>query len=104
MREELRQQIYTQKLCTREKTEASIALIVLGDFDLVNVIMKEGEETFLKSFGNRIEQLICILKDPIARWSSHIAKYLLTIYNDMKANQSKYNHLNFLITAKYIYR
>ena len=50
--EELRKQINTQKLSTSEKTEALIALIALGDFDFINVIIKEGEETFIKSFGN----------------------------------------------------
>ncbi|CAF3945314.1 unnamed protein product [Rotaria sordida] len=92
--EELRKQINSQKLCTSEKVEALIALVALGDFDFINVIIKEGEQTFINNFANRIEQLVSILKDPIARWSSHIEKYLLAIYNHTKVNQVNYN-LNF---------
>ncbi|CAF4121797.1 unnamed protein product [Rotaria sp. Silwood2] len=89
--EKLRKQINSQKLKANEKTEALIALIALGDFDFLTGIIQEGNETFINSFENRIEQLIYILKDPIARWSLHIDKYLLQIYNDMKVNQLKYN-------------
>ncbi|CAF4490646.1 unnamed protein product, partial [Rotaria sp. Silwood2] len=89
--EKLRKQINSQKLKANEKTEALIALIALGDFDFLTGIIQEGNETFIHSFENRIEQLIYILKDPIARWSLHIDKYLLQIYNDMKVNQLKYN-------------
>ncbi|CAF3838861.1 unnamed protein product [Rotaria sordida] len=93
--EDLHKQINSQKLSKSEKVEISIALIALGDFDFINVLIAEEEETFIKNFRNRIEQLIDILKDPIARWSSHISKYLLEIYNGMKANQLLHD-INFL--------
>ncbi|CAF1051803.1 unnamed protein product [Rotaria sp. Silwood1] len=93
--ETLHKQIKHEKLSRREKVEASIALIVLGDFDFINTIIIEGEKMFMKGLRNRIEQLISTLKDPIARWSAHIPKYLLTIYKDMKANPLKYN-MSFL--------
>ncbi|CAF3908258.1 unnamed protein product, partial [Rotaria sp. Silwood1] len=92
--EELRKQVNNQKLNINEKTETLIALVSLGDFDFTNDIMKNEQNIFRNSFGNRIEQLISILKDPVARWSSHIAKYLLEIYNNIKMNQLKFN-LNF---------
>ncbi|CAF1032316.1 unnamed protein product [Didymodactylos carnosus] len=87
-------QIKCGKRSTGGKTETWIALITLGDFDLIHDIIQEVNETFLRSFKNRIEQLISTLKDPIARWSSKIANYLLELYNAMKVNQLKYN-LNF---------
>ncbi|CAF5146328.1 unnamed protein product, partial [Rotaria magnacalcarata] len=80
----------SQNLNTSEKTEALLALIVLGEFDFVNDILKE-EKTMIKCFGNRIEQIICILKDPIARSSSYITKYLLEIYDGIKANEKRSN-------------
>ncbi|CAF3747873.1 unnamed protein product [Rotaria sordida] len=95
LKEELRKQVATKNLSASEKIDASIALIVLGDFDFINAIIAEGEKTFIKYFRNRIQQLIDVLKDPVARCSSHIAKYLLKIYNDMKVNQLKYN-ISFL--------
>ncbi|CAF3222076.1 unnamed protein product [Rotaria sp. Silwood2] len=93
--EDLRKQINNQKLSRSEKVEVSIALIVLGDFNFINALIEEGEEIFIKSFRNRIEQLIDILKDPIARWSLNISEYLLKIYNSMKANPLLYD-INFL--------
>ncbi|CAF1445485.1 unnamed protein product, partial [Didymodactylos carnosus] len=92
--EQLRMEIKSRQLSTEEKTEVLIALITLGDFDFINDIIKEVDETFLKNFKNRIEQLISTLKDPIARRSSKIANYLLKLYNVMKMNQMNYN-LNF---------
>ncbi|CAM4809047.1 unnamed protein product [Rotaria magnacalcarata] len=88
--EYLRKQMNSQNLNTSEKTEALLALIVLGEFDFVNDILKE-EKTMIKCFGNRIEQIICILKDPIARSSSYITKYLLEIYDGIKANEKRSN-------------
>ncbi|CAF1035552.1 unnamed protein product [Rotaria sp. Silwood1] len=89
--EQLQKEISNQNLSTSEKTEALIVLVALGNYDFINSLINEGEETMIKILENRIQQLISILKDPIARWSSHIAKYLLRIYNDMKINRVKYN-------------
>ncbi|CAF0732068.1 unnamed protein product [Didymodactylos carnosus] len=89
--EELKKQINSNKLSISEKTETLIALIALGDFDFVIVITKEEDEAFIKNFRNRTEQLISTFKEPIARWSSKIAEYLLEPHNIMKVNQSKYN-------------
>ncbi|CAF4015120.1 unnamed protein product, partial [Rotaria magnacalcarata] len=86
--EELRKQMNSHILNNSEKTEALIALVALGDLDFINSFINEGEEFIIKSFRNRIQQLIHTLKDPIARCSSHIEKYLLS------KSQLKHN-LNF---------
>ncbi|CAF4829504.1 unnamed protein product [Rotaria sp. Silwood1] len=93
--EDLRKQVNHKYLNMNEEIEALIALLALGDFNFINTIINERDEMFIKNFRNRIEQLIDILKDPIARWSSHIGQYLLEIYNDMKVNPYKYT-LSFL--------
>ncbi|CAF4114167.1 unnamed protein product, partial [Rotaria sp. Silwood2] len=93
--EELRKQINNKNLNMSENTEILIALLALGDFDFINAVINERDEMFIKSFRNRIQQLIDVLKDPIARWSSHIGQYLLEIYNDMTVNPCKYT-VNFL--------
>ncbi|UJR07679.1 hypothetical protein I4U23_011965 [Adineta vaga] len=87
---ELREQISNEQLCINIRTEASIALIVLGDFDSI----QRQDKVLRTNVENRIEELISVLKDPIARYSSHIQNYLLQLYNHMKINQSKY-HLNY---------
>ncbi|CAF1378362.1 unnamed protein product [Rotaria sp. Silwood1] len=89
--EDLRKQINSQQSSTAEKIDTSIALMALGDFDTINTIINEREETFIKKFGNRVEQLICSLKDSIARCSSQVSNYLLAAYNTMKAKQLKYS-------------
>ena len=81
--DELRVQINEQRLNITEKIEALLALITLADLDFVKDIIKKSERTFLQSLANRIEQLISTLKDPIARYSSFLEKYLLTISNDI---------------------
>ncbi|CAF3760597.1 unnamed protein product [Rotaria socialis] len=86
--EELRKQMQSQILNNSEKTDALIALVALGELDFVNSFINEGEELIIRSFRNRIQQLIYTLKDPIARCSSHIAKYLL-------AKRSLKHNLNF---------
>ncbi|CAF3551095.1 unnamed protein product [Rotaria socialis] len=93
--EELHYQIISHELNANDKTEAFIVLVVLGDFDFLTDTIKNENEIFMKYFQNRIEQLIDILKDPIARWSSHVAKYLQEVYNIMKVNQTTC-HLSFL--------
>ncbi|CAF3005478.1 unnamed protein product [Rotaria sp. Silwood2] len=89
--EYLRMQVHGQRLSTGEKIDTLILLMVLGDFDIINTVINEREEMFIKKFGNRVEQLICSLKDPIARCSSQVPNYLLTAYNSMKAKQLKYS-------------
>ena len=86
----LRTQIRIQTLTITDKIDGLIALIALGDFDTINTIIAENDSRFIECFGNRIEQLICSLKDPIARWATYISKYLLTVYEQMKGNQTKY--------------
>ncbi|CAF4412653.1 unnamed protein product [Rotaria sp. Silwood2] len=89
--EQLQKEISNHNLSTSEKTEVLIALVALGNYDFIKRIIDEGEETMIKILENRIQQLISILKDPIARWSSYIEKYLLRIYNNMNINRLKYN-------------
>ncbi|CAF0974085.1 unnamed protein product [Rotaria sordida] len=84
--EELQKYAKSQILNISEKTEVLIALVALGDYDFINVILNESENVIIKSFRNRIDQLIYVLKDPIARWSSYIDKYLFSIYNKVKIN------------------
>ena len=87
----LRMQINNETLPINSQVECMIALTTLGDFDFVNTIVVNSEKILIKCFANRVEQLICFLKDPIARCSSQISKYLLAIYNHMKMNPSKYD-------------
>ncbi|CAM2727295.1 unnamed protein product [Rotaria socialis] len=89
--EDLRKQINSQLLSAGEKIDVLIALMALGDFDYINTFIKEIEQKLIESFGNRVDQLICSLKDPIARCSSQVPNYLLTAYKMMKAKQLKYN-------------
>ncbi|UJR17369.1 hypothetical protein I4U23_004264 [Adineta vaga] len=78
----LRKQIKTQKLVIHEKIEALIALIALGDNDFIQLTLKEEDQTLITYIEHRIDQLISVLKDPIARWSTHINTYLLKIQNN----------------------
>ena len=87
----LRMQINSQTLSVSGQMDGLIALIALGDFHFLNSVIQTNNKTFIKSFANRIEQLISSLKDPIARSSSYISKYLLTVYDHMKINQSSYD-------------
>ena len=73
--------------------------MVLGETEYVNALVNEGEQLFKQHFANRIEQLIYILKDPIARCSSYIPEYLLTAYQTMKAKQLTYS-INFVDYCK----
>ena len=86
----LQMQISEEKLSLNGKLDGLIALIALGDFDFISTLIKSSERTFIKSFANRVEQLISFLKDLISRCSSCIATYLLAVYNHMKINRSNY--------------
>ena len=86
--EKLLKQMKHRKLTTSEKIEIFMALVALGRFNLVNDMMKEGNEMLIRSFGNRIEQVMHSLEDPVARCSSQMGEYLMTVYDKMKANQS----------------
>ena len=95
-----RSQFDNQQLNLSHRIEAFIALVALGDFHFINTKIQHAETNFIRSFTNRIEQLIFILKDSIARSSSMIGKYLLAIYSDMEMNDPiKYN-LNFIHYCK----
>ena len=88
--DELRAQIEDHKLHISDRIAALIVLVALGDVEFIHGFIDKGEKSMIRSFANRIEQLIDALKDPIARWSSSISKYLLAISNDMKVNSSEY--------------
>ncbi|CAF0784628.1 unnamed protein product [Adineta steineri] len=99
LKEELQKQLNSKKLCINEQIEIFIALVALGDFDFASIIMEENNGLLTKYFGNRLEQLIYILKDPIARYFSYTEEYLLTIYNNMKIKPLPYG-LNFCDYSK----
>ncbi|CAF1425244.1 unnamed protein product [Rotaria sordida] len=85
--EGLRKKISDEKLSVSDEMDVFLALIVLEDFDLINTAIKTKDEIFRKSFTNRIEQLIYVLKDHIARCSSSIADYFMSIYNNLTTNE-----------------
>ena len=97
--ETVRMQINDPTLSINDKVEGLIALVTLGDFNLISTIVQQADRTFIQYFANRIEQLICVLKDPIARCSSSLSKYLLAVYNDIKENSSNYD-VNFIDYCK----
>ena len=66
--DELRTQIKRSEFTGGNKIEACIALIAFGDLDFLHTLIQQNEKIFLKNLVNRIEQLICSLKDPIARY------------------------------------
>ena len=86
--EQLLKQMKHQQLATNEKTEVFMVLVAVGRFDLVNDMVREENETLIRNFENRIAQVMHSLKDPVARCSSQIGEYLMTVYETMKANQS----------------
>ncbi|CAF1101846.1 unnamed protein product [Adineta ricciae] len=87
--EELKELIDTTDLCLTSKIDVLIALVALGVFDFANVVTTNADEILLKSFTKRLEQSISVLKDPVARWSSCVEKYLLTIYNNFESNPAQ---------------
>ena len=89
--EDLRMQIGSATLTISNKIDGLIALSALEDFEFIHHWIRNGEKVLLERFANRIEQLISVLADPIARCSSSIEKYLLTIYRHMKLDPSIWN-------------
>ena len=100
----LRSQIDLPGVNLGDQIEILIALIILGDFDFLrHVIKKRKKKKLIKSLTNRIEQLISVLKDSIARWSSIIPKYLSAVHqhptNVSKLKFFDYCQIYFSLTS-----
>lgn len=77
-----------------QKMDLALVFTAMNDYQSINTLFKGIQISLYKPFQTRIDQLIAVLSDPIARYSSILDRYLLSVKQDMNAHPSKYT-INF---------
>ena len=105
LKNNLEKRFNSENLELNEKIDLLIALLALGEINFVSESLKRIEEKILKNFKHRIEQIIFLLKDSVARTSISyyddyfFEDYLIKSYEKLIKKKEEKN-IDFMLYCK----